>query len=90
MGQQAESTAPPIPGDEPDFTRIVRQESRWRDVVAWSVTAAFILLGAWFLPLLLSPTSNLGRIGSFATLAGGGLAALGTIVGAWRWAHRRD
>jgi hypothetical protein len=82
--------APSVPGDEPEFTRVVRARRRWREAVAWLVTAAFILAGAWFLPVLLVPTTSLGRVGSFATLSVGGLVALVTLVQTWRWAYRAE
>jgi hypothetical protein len=82
------SDSPAVPGDEPDYTRLVRPRQRWRDVVAWTTTGAFVVTAAWFLPILMVPTSPLGRVGSFATLSAGGLAAVVVLVKTWRWAHR--
>jgi hypothetical protein len=75
-------------GDEPEFTRLLRRRQRWRDTVAWITTGALIVTTAWFLPVLLVPTSSLGRVGAFATLSVGGLTAVVVLVKTWRWAHR--
>lgn len=80
--------APAAPGVEPEFTRIVRAPQRWKEAVAWVTTAAFIMAAAWFLPILIVPTSPLGRVGSFATLSVSGLVAVAVLVQTWRWAHR--
>jgi hypothetical protein len=82
------SEAPAVPGDEPEFTRLVRPRQRWRDAVAWATTAVLIVAAAWFVPILIVPTPPLGRVGSFATLAVGGLAVVAVLVKTWRWAHR--
>ena len=82
------SDAPAVPGQEPEFTRIVPARQRWREAIAWATTAAFIIAAAWFLPVLMAPTSSLGRVGSFATLSVGGLTAVVVLVQTWRWAHR--
>jgi len=82
--------ASPAPSDEPGFTRIVRPRQRWKESVAWVVTGGFIVTAAWFLPILLAPTSQLGRVGSFAVLAIGGIAALGVLWRTWRWADGRE
>jgi hypothetical protein len=80
----------PAPSDEPEFTRIVRRRQRWRETIAWAVTGALILTAAWFLPILLVPTSQFGRVGSFAALALGGLVALAVLWRTWRWAHGKE
>ncbi len=77
----------PVASDEPEFTRIVRRRRRWREMVAWCVTGVFIVTAAWFLPTLLAPTSDFGRVGSFVALALGGLAVLAVLWRTWRWAH---
>ena len=90
VGFSSAMGASPVPGDEPEFTRIVRQRQRWRETVAWAVTGAFILTVAWFLPILLAPTSQLGRVGSFAALAFGGFVALAVLWRTWGWAHDKE
>jgi hypothetical protein len=87
-GLSALADAPAVPNAEPEFTRLVRARQRWRDAVAWMVTGAFIVTAAWFLPILLVPTSPLGRVGSFATLSASGLMAAVVLLQTWRWAHR--
>jgi hypothetical protein len=90
VGFSSSIGAPPIPSDEPEFTRIVRQRRRWKETIAWVVTGAFIVTAAWFLPILLAPTSQLGRVGFFAALALGGIVALAVLWRTWRWAHVKD
>ncbi len=80
--------APSVPSEEPEFTRIVRARQRGKEAIAWMVTGGFIVTAAWFLPILLVPTSPLGRVGSFATLSVGGGVAVVTLLQTWRWAHR--
>ena len=76
--------------EEMEFTRILRRRRRWRESLAWVVTGACILTAAWFLPILLVPTSQLGRVGSFAALALGGFVALAILWRTWHWAHDRE
>ncbi len=80
--------APVAPGVEPEFTRMLRARRRWRDAVAWAVTGGFIVTAAWFLPILLVPTSPLGRVGSFAALSVGGCVVAVALLQTWRWARR--
>jgi hypothetical protein len=75
---------------EPEFTRIVRKRRPWKAAVAWSVTGVVIVAAAWFLPILLAPTSQLGRVGSYAALALGGLAILAVLWRTWRWTRRGE
>jgi hypothetical protein len=90
VGFSGAAGAPPAPSDEPGFTRIVRPRQRGKDTVAWVVTGAFIVTAAWFLPILLAPTSQLGRVGSFVALAAGGIVALAVMWRTWRWANGKD
>jgi hypothetical protein len=78
------------PSEEPEFTRIVRKRRPWKAAVAWSVTGVVIVAAAWFLPILLAPTSQLGRVGSYAALALGGLAILAVLWRTWRWTRRGE
>ena len=81
---------PPPPSEDSEFTRIVRRRQHWRASVAWAVTGAFIIVAAWFLPVLLAPTSSLGRVGSFDILAVGGIVSLAVLWRMWRWANDRN
>lgn len=82
--------APPAPSEESEFTRILRKRRRGKETLAWAVTGACIVTAAWFLPILLAPTSQLGRVGSFAVLALGGFVALTVLWRTWRWAHGKE
>ena len=86
----AVSGPPAQTAEEMEFTRILRRQRRWKETLAWLVTGAFILTAAWFMPILLVPTSQLGRVGSFAALAIGGFVALAVLWRTWHWAHGKD
>jgi hypothetical protein len=78
------------PSEEPEFTRVVRKRRPWKATVAWSVTGVAIVAAAWFVPILLAPTSQLGRVGAFAALALGGLVVLAVVWRTWRWTRRGE
>jgi hypothetical protein len=90
VGFEPSLTGPPTPSEESEFTRILRRRRHGRESIAWVVTGAFIITAAWFLPLLISPTSQLGRVGSFLALSVGGFASLGILWRTWHWAHRGE
>jgi hypothetical protein len=90
VGISPSIAGPPAPNEESEFTLILRRRRRGRESAAWVVTGAFIVTAAWFLPVLTSPRSELGRVGSFVALSVGGVASLGILWRTWHWAHHGE
>jgi len=78
------------PSSEPEFTYLVRPRRRGREAVAAGVTAGIILVAVWFLPGLLSPATEKGRVAAYALFAVGGSALLFVLWRTWRWARGRE
>lgn len=79
----------PSAAEDQEITVMVRRRRVGRLAVAWAVTGAAVVVVAWTLPFLLAPTTNLGRIASFAAMVIGGFGLLFAVTRTWAWAQGR-
>ncbi len=78
------------PSSEPEFTILVRPRRRGREAVAAIVSAVILLLAVWYLPGLLSPATEKGRVAAYVILAIGGITVVLVERRMWRWALGRE